>query len=141
MNKGLTPLIKHIENIETKNAGITTRAIVEHIRIGVITEPEKMGDLINAYNESLDRVRANMSPGLRLERTLQNIASYVTLADHDFEEEMLVRSATEEIKDSRYYIENTDEYGAATTVFAEHFGIKGKDLKDLVFGETSLMPS
>jgi hypothetical protein len=133
--KGLSYLIEHINNASSDYQGISNKEFIEYMRVGVLTEPEKIKDLIFAYKNVLDKFRDDLSSDIRFKRSLRNIAYYAVLADHDYQDDKFINLYLEGNNFLDYYLENVKEYGNVTNALSVYLNLSGKELKEFILND------
>ena len=138
MANGIGYLIDILRSSDDQQQGISARQFTEAIRAGIISEPERFPELVQEYELRIRRCYPEWSSEKVRSRTLENIAGYVVMADHDYETEMVVRAATGGPRSAKEYFDNPALYGSAMRALATYVGVEGPALRTFLLEQQGI---
>ncbi len=123
MTEGIAYLVDLLNSGDGQTQEISSKQFVNAIRGGMRTEPEKFPELVEAFGTRIHKAYPEWSVEESWERTLQSIAGYALMADHDYETEMMMRAATGGPKTVAEWYDNPQEYGPAMKALVDYVGV------------------
>lgn len=132
MAKGILYLVDLLNSGNDQIQGITPKQFVHFLREGMQNEPERFPQLVEAVEAQIQRYYPDWSPYKVRQRALGNISGFACMADHDYETEMMRKSATGGPKTVAEWYDNPQEYGVAMTAFVDYVGVKGPSLREWI---------
>jgi hypothetical protein len=126
MKKGITYLIEQLETQDKKK--ILTRNFAREFINGIASEPERLGELIEAYTNAYHRANPFFPDYITRKKVLESIAVHALIADG------LIKRAEKEDNEhiEEYYLDKKN-YGPAMNAFSKYIGLEEKELFMKIF--------
>lgn len=125
MPKELSKIIERINKAENVNERIDIDKFLAEFRAGMEEEPEKIDNLIKAYDDLMKRTFPNMSLNKRWSFVLKNIVRYCFMADNNQTKMKRTLKPEPFLVD---YLRDPKIYGPATKALSNYLKCEGETL-------------
>lgn len=125
MTKELSKIIEDINNAKSANDPLNMSDFITQFRTGMEEEPEKIGDLLNAYENVMKKSFPDMPLNKRWSYILKNMMRFCFIADNNPPE---IKHTLKLEPSMVTYLMDSKLYGPATKALSNYLKCEGNDL-------------